>query len=217
MPFHNLISRKFFLTRLPGLAAAAAILKPRALQAGHLDGKSAPERMIDNAPSFEDGRSRKVIFVAHCVLNQNARCAGCNSFPASIPQIPQYLLENNIGIAQYTCPELASLGLGRLGNIYDQLSTAGNRRFLQGLAQDIIYQTNQYRKHGFKVLAVLGIDSSPCCGVNSHAYNGNQPGKGALMEELSAALAESGVDLPLIGIDDRDPGQALEQVKALLG
>lgn len=211
----SLPGRRAFLAGIPGLTAALALLGRNKLTAGRLEGQSDSQRMTDRFPSFEDKRSKKVVFVAHCLINQNARCNNSGNFPAAIPLIPEYLLENKIGIAQYPCPELGCLGLGREGLIYDQLSSVACRRYLRSLARDIVYQISQYRKHGFKVPAVLGIDCSPSCGVNCHAYNGAKPGKGAFMEELSEALKKAGIEIALIGVADEKPEEALAELKSL--
>ena len=215
MRFARLFSRRAFLAGASGLSVVAAIFGKKPLYGGRFEGKNFDERMIERYPAFDDNRSGKVIFVAHCVINQNARCNGSAETPASIPAIPEFLLNNQIGIAQMPCPELGCLGLGREGLIYDQLSTHGNRRYLRLLAQDVVYQIKQYLKHGFKVLAVLGINCSPSCGVDCHAYNGRKPGKGAFMEEFTEEMDKAGLDIPVIGVMDADPDKALEQIKKL--
>ena len=39
------------------------------------------ERMVERYPEFKDARSKKVMFVAHCILNQNARINKCGYTP----------------------------------------------------------------------------------------------------------------------------------------
>lgn len=215
MPLSEFFTRKRFLASLPGMSLLAAALKSGPLFAGRFEGQAFSDRMIDRFPAFDDARSRKVIFVAHCLINQNARCNGSAETPAAVRKIPEYLLANNISIAQIPCPELGCLGLGREGLIYDQLSTPGSRRYLKNLARDITYQACQYLKHGFSVPAVLGIDCSPSCGVNCHAYNGAKPGKGAFMEELTEEFGIAGLEIPLIGVEDSNPDKAVDEIKAL--
>jgi len=171
--------------------------------------------MIERYPPFNDGRSKKVIFVAHCIINQNARCNASAETPSAIPKIPECLLKRHIGIIQLPCPELGCLGLGREGLIYDQLSTPGNRRYLKFIAQDVVYQTRQYMKQGFKVLGVLGINCSPSCGVDCHAYEGEKPGSGALIEELTEILKKAGLEIPVIGVMDAEPDKAVAAIEKL--
>jgi len=203
-------SRRGFIRVLSGLSALAAGFSSRCLFAADFVKNRFGERMIERYPPFDDARSRKVIFVAHCIMNQNARINTCAYTPAAIPKIPECLLRRNTGIIQMPCPELACLGLGRGGpeEIYDQLSTPGARRYLKGMARDIVYQAKQYRKQGFRVLGVLGIDGSPSCGVDITYYGGEKPGKGAFMEELTQALADNGLDFPVRGVVDAKADQA---------
>ena len=215
MRIARLLSRRAFLGAVSGLSVLGTFLQKKLLYGGRFEGNSFDGRMIDRYPAFKDARSKKVIFVAHCIINQNARCNNSAETPASVRGIPEFLLKNQIGIAQMPCPELSCLGLGREGLIYDQLSTPGSRRHLKLIAQDIAYQITQYRKHGFKVLAVLGINCSPSCGVDCHAYNGAKPGKGAFFEELTEEFENTGLEIPLIGVADSEPEEALAKIKAL--
>jgi len=154
--------RRSFMRRLAGVSAAAGTLLAGKLSATEFVKNRHGERMIERYPEFVDARSKKVMFVAHCIINQNARINSCAYTPAAIPKITECLQEREIGIIQMACPELGCLGLGRGGpeEIYDQLSTPGARRYLRGLAESVVYQTKQYQKQGFRVLGVLGIDGS---------------------------------------------------------
>ena len=62
---------------------------------------------------FADGRSRKVVFLAHCLLNQNAISDGTAVYPAAFRELVQFFLEHQVGIVQLPCPELCCLGLDR--------------------------------------------------------------------------------------------------------
>ena len=209
------LSRRNFFGGISLISILSTFLKSGSLYAGRFEKNRFDERVIERFPAFADGRSKKVIFVAHCFLNQNARCNGSAETPSAIPRIPDLLIQRNIGIIQMPCPELGCLGLGREGMIYDQLSTHGNRRYLKLLAQDVVYQAKQYLKHGFKVLGVLGINCSPSCGVDCHAYNGAKPGKGAFMEELSEELRIEELELPVIGVADAEIEKAVEKILEL--
>ena len=203
-------NRRGFIRVLSGLSALAAGFSSRCLFATDFVKNRFGERMIERYPPFDDARSKKVMFVAHCILNQNARINTCAYTPAAIPKIPECLLRRNIAIIQMPCPELACLGLGRGGpeQIYDQLSTPGDRRYLRSIARDVVYQAMQYRKQGFRVLGVLGIDGSPSCGVDITYYSGEKPGKGAFIEELTQALADAKLDFPVKGVMDAKPDEA---------
>ena len=69
--------------------------------------------MLGIISMFDDKRSRKVILVAHCVFNQNAKLDRCAHYPGPIKEAAEILLDSGIGIIQMPCPELLALGLDR--------------------------------------------------------------------------------------------------------
>jgi predicted secreted protein len=62
---------------------------------------------------FEDRRSKRVVLVAHCVLNQNVKLDACAHYPGAIEELAAELVRRGLGIVQLPCPELACLGLDR--------------------------------------------------------------------------------------------------------
>ena len=50
---------------------------------------------------FNDGRSKKVVFVAHCFLNQNSISDGTAIYPAANKDV---VLNADISIVQMPCP-----------------------------------------------------------------------------------------------------------------
>ena len=62
---------------------------------------------------FTDGRSRRVLLIAHCLLNQNAISDGTAVCPAAFREAVRALLDGEAGIVQLPCPELCCLGLDR--------------------------------------------------------------------------------------------------------
>ena len=47
--------------------------------------------MVRIMQMFADGRSRKVVFLAHCLLNQNAISDGTAVYPAAFRELVQFL------------------------------------------------------------------------------------------------------------------------------
>jgi hypothetical protein len=76
----------------------------------------------------------------------------------------------------------------------------------------------EYRKHGFKILGVIGNDGSPACGVDFTHYVGSgfQPGAGAFVIMLREELDRQGIDLPFVATQDHQWAERLERVKALV-
>jgi predicted secreted protein len=165
---------------------------------------------------FHDCRSKRVIFLTHCHLNQNARLARCAESPAATRTLAEGLLAREVGIVQMPCPELMLMGLNR-GHIAIRsgLETFPAREALRRLARDIVFQVQQYQSCGVQVLGILGKDGSPSCGVETTSRSdgkGSIAGSGVFVEVLQEELRSAGCDVPVAGTrDDRQPA-ALEVV-----
>lgn len=64
-------------------------------------------------PAPDDVRGRCFVAVIDCILNQNARDAGAARFPAMNFELLRLCHENQVGILQMPCPEIAALGFNR--------------------------------------------------------------------------------------------------------
>lgn len=60
--------------------------------------------------SIEDKRAGKLVFLSHCMLNQNACVRGLASQPAVIREIVDLALDNDVAIYQMPCPDVTYLG-----------------------------------------------------------------------------------------------------------
>lgn len=177
---------------------------------------------------FRDGRSQKVAFLAHCLLNQNAISDGTAVRPAGFPEMVSYLLEHGVGIVQLPCPELLCLGLDRGDpqgaerpvvventRIRRAMAQAEPSRRLARLVADTMAQLLEYRRYGFQVVGILGANRSPCCGVDTTSQDDQEvPGMGVFLEALSRRLEEVGWKIPMVGFRGTD--DAVETVQRLL-
>lgn len=177
---------------------------------------------------FQDGRSQKVAFLAHCLLNQNAISDGTAVCPAGFPEMLSYLLEHGVGIVQMPCPELLCLGLDRGDpqgaerpvvventRIRRAMAQAEPSRRLARLVEDTIAQLLEYRRYGLQVVGILGANRSPCCGVDTTSQDDQEvPGMGVFLEALSRRLEEVGWQIPMVGFRGTD--DAVETVQRLL-
>lgn len=177
---------------------------------------------------FQDGRSQKVAFLAHCLLNQNAISDGTAVRPAGFPEMVFYLLEHGVGIVQLPCPELLCLGLDRGDpqgaerpvvventRIRRAMAQAEPSRRLAQLVADTMAQLLEYRRYGFQVVGILGANRSPCCGVDTTSQDDQEvPGMGVFLEALSRRLEEVGWKIPMVGFRGTD--DAVETVQRLL-
>jgi len=161
----------------------------------------------------KDVRSRKVVFVPHCALNQNARITGAADFPAMFEPLLEALRENQVGVIQLPCPELMVLGLG-WKTVREGLETAEGLAHLKLLIKDIIYIIKEYRFQEFHVAGILGKNGSPACGVTRTYLDGKQvDGEGVFIRELREALAEENLDIELFGVTDHRQEEAVDWVQ----
>ena len=114
----------------------------------------------------EDGRSGKVAFISHCVLNQNSVVGGAARYPGAMKPAIELLLENDVGIYQMPCPENSCYGAMRWGQVRSQYNTPAFRRHCQKLADMVLDEVEEYRRSGYEVLGFIMIDGSPTCGLN---------------------------------------------------
>ena len=121
--------------------------------------------MIDEA--IQDARGSKLVFVSHCILNQNAKVRGLAGHPAAIVPVVELLLTNGVGIYQMPCPEMSYLGAMRWGQVRDQYDSPMFRRACGAMAVTVLDQVEEYNRSGYRVLAFLMIDGSPVCGLRA--------------------------------------------------
>lgn len=202
------MDRKKFIKGLSCLPVAATLLSFTGEKSEYSKSKIYPLNK-GYIPKFNDARSKKVILLVHCFLNQSARIDKYASFPAAISPVIQELLKRGIGMIQLPCPETQILGLARDGEIYDLLSEPDARNELKTYANQVLELVNEYQKWDFKVLGLLGNDGSPCCGVNNHYDKGQKPGSGVFIQELKSVLAGCNPTIQMKGITDTTAEEAI--------
>ncbi len=137
-------------------------------------------------------RSKKVIFVSHCILNQNTVVHPLARSEGAYRDIVTVLMNKGIGIHQLPCPEYRYLGLKREPMTKEQYETEDFRRLNKGIAADAVGIIKEYINSGYNVLGIIGINESPTCSINGE--------KGIFMEELFRDLSEEDIKLRLIDV-----------------
>jgi predicted secreted protein len=179
---------------------------------------------------FTDKRSKQILLVAHCVLNQNAKLDRCAHYPGAIQEAAQAILSSGVGILQMPCPEMLYLGLDRQTDpredpsveaedtrIAGRMTEEPAGRLLQRLVDDLVFQIVEYRKHGFEILGCLGINGSPTCGVETSWASGREQARpGVFVQKLNEELAKQGISLPMRGIKAYEPQKAVQIVSDLI-
>lgn len=176
----------------------------------------------------------RVAFIAHCLLNQNAKVEGGALRPAVWEPVLDLLREHRYAIRQMPCPELAYGGARRFWGVREQFDTPLFRRHCRRLARLVAAVMAQHVDADDEVV-LIGIDSSPTMGVEFTCSSPTWSGRpdigeddstlvaesGIFVEELEAALAERGLPLPRrTGIrhwfPDYDPDEERQRLEALL-
>ncbi len=179
---------------------------------------------------FDDKRGKKLILVSHCILNQNAKLDECAHYPGAILEVIQLLVGKGFGIIQMPCPELIQLGLDRQTDksanptvmsedtrIAKLMHEKKAQLLCDKIADDIIYQIEEYRKHNFEVVGLLGINGSPTCGVETAWENDLEiAGYGVLIKILEAKLAQREIKLKMAGLKAYDINSALRIVNEMI-
>jgi predicted secreted protein len=138
-------------------------------------------------------------------------------------------MDQGYGIIQLPCPELMYLGLAR------QTDTAANptvsqedtriarrmreekaRALFRRIADDIVFQIEEYRQNGFEVAGLIGINGSPTCGVETTwADDEELNGYGVFLRLLHDTLEKKGILLQMTGIKAADPTAAVMAVREM--
>lgn len=164
-----------------------------------------------------DRRNRKIAFVAHCLLNQNAKVVGVASWPAMVSPVIDILSQANVGIVQMPCPEVEHLGVSRPTgeDTKEQYDTPEYRACCRRLAEQIVYHAQQYVNAGCQIVCVLGVEGSPSCSVRTvPTRNGPADGSGVFFEVLLTELEKADVEIPVIGIPEAaEMSEALAQIR----
>jgi len=171
-----------------------------------------------------DARSWKVAFVAHCLLNQNAKVAGVAGYAGAFEPVVELLSRHRAGIIQMPCPELRHLGPGRpFGtDTREQYDTPAYRLVCRQIAHEMAMETKAYLDAGYAILAVLGVEGSPSCAVNRtpRLVEGTRvlrPGEGLYIEALRTEFREAGLDeIPFLGIPESEDAGDLETALATM-
>lgn len=137
-------------------------------------------------------RSKKVVLVSHCILNQNTVVYPLARAKGAYADIIMELMKNDIGIHQLPCPEYRYLGLRREPMTKEQYDTSGFREMNNYIAKDAVKIVKEYMNNEYEVLGIIGINESPTCSINGQ--------KGILMEEILAELKEESIELKLLDV-----------------
>jgi len=147
-----------------------------------------------------------------------------------IGEVVKVLRKHGVGVVQMPCPELLYAGLKRWSRTREQYDTPAFRRYCRGLAVALADQVEEYLRCDVDVLAVVGVNGSPTCGVEetSVGFQGGDlekvelpkakslKGEGVFIEELRLELKERNISVPFLGIKDKKLREGITKLEGLL-
>jgi len=142
------------------------------------------KKILKISEELKDSRSKKVIFVAHCILNENTRYLGGAFQKGAVDNIVDEIQSKGLGIVQMPCPEQKAWG-GVLKRILIQIFDSkdkwiyklrkivlpifiwNTKRTYRHIAEETVQYIKDYIESGFEVVGIIGIGGSPSCGVKT--------------------------------------------------
>jgi uncharacterized protein YbbK (DUF523 family) len=134
------------------------------------------------AKQLSDERGKKVVFLSHCLLNENTRYLGGACERGAAPTVVRECLDRGYGIVQMPCPEQQAWGgvykrhllryfgsegtlLYRMRNLVLPILLWYTRVVYRRLARQVVRQIADYTSSGFEVVGIVGVNGSPSCGT----------------------------------------------------
>jgi len=131
-------------------------------------------------------RSKKIIILHHCLLNQNARARGTSK----VKNLSRWAADKNLEVIQLPCPEIELLGADRPPHTKEFYNQPKFRNICKRIAKETINSIKSYKKKKYKIIGIVGINRSPSCSVTKE--------KGILVEEISKALQSAKLKIPYL-------------------
>jgi predicted secreted protein len=176
----------------------------------------------------------RVAYVAHCLLNANAKVEGGAICAGVYRPLLDRLRSHGYAIRQLPCPELAYAGTRRFWAVREQYDTVVYRRHCRRLAQMAAGAMEADVKRGGEIL-IVGVDGSPSLGVEaagSDATWGGRPHmpasapypvasrRGIFIEELLDELGRRNISARFVGhghdLPDWDEAGDLARIERML-
>jgi len=161
---------------------------------------------------------KKVVFVPHCILNQNVRAVGKEKSNGSVKELVNFFAEAEIGIIQLPCPEVEfDGGLERQAKTKESYDKEIYRKHCKEISEEILKTVKKYLEKKYKVLGILGVEFSPTCGVyRIENKNKTVPGKGIFIEELEKEMQTKNFQVPIISVNLNNVFSSIEKLSLLL-
>ena len=131
---------------------------------------------------LRDERANRVVFVSHCILNENVRYLGGAFRQGAVDEVVDGLQHAGVGIHQMPCPEQRAWGgalkrslvpmyasrgtvVYRFRHLLAALLLSWTRLVYARLARHVVRDIADYLRSGVEVVGIIGVAASPSCGV----------------------------------------------------
>jgi predicted secreted protein len=143
-------------------------------------------------------RSKKMIVVCHCHLNQNARAAGIEKYPAFNPKLLTLIRKEKAGVLQLPCPETNFVGVEHAPKDQEFFDTPKYNSYVKQIAKDTVRLMKRYIAKGYKFTRFIALKSSPSCGIMFvHCKGRKIRGQGLMIEAFRRELEDAKIKLPI--------------------
>lgn len=158
-------------------------------------------------------RSKRVILLAHCILNQNTVVFPLARAKGAYKEIVDTIMEAGIGIHQLSCPEYKYLGLSRKPMNKEEYDVPDFRRVCNDIAADTTNVIKEYLSNNYEIIGIIGINQSPSCSIYGE--------QGILMEELLKSLKTEEITIKTMDVsvdysDHKDNIFDIEELKKFI-
>ncbi|TFH15659.1 DUF523 domain-containing protein [Candidatus Bathyarchaeota archaeon] len=167
-------------------------------------------------------RSNKIAVFCHCMLNVHSLENNLAEYPGLEEDIVQTAIKQGVGFVQLQCPETRLHGIERQPMPKDSYDKPHIKENYRNQAKAEVKQLKEFVKNGAEIVAVIGAEASPSCGIHYVARwkPGTDPkdrkwpdtvdfveGRGVYMEELESLLDSEGIKPIWIGV----PGVSMKK------
>ncbi|GEM_PF-1127580 len=140
---------------------------------------------------------KRVIFIAHCFLNQFIRASGVrnlykNRETALVIPLLKWAIRENIALEQLPCPEIFCEEVNRKASGKERYENPFYISVCKNLARFIVDRIEKYLKARIKVIGIIGIEGSPSCDKD-----------GIFMKEIRKELKRRKIYIPFLSIRPR--------------
>jgi len=166
-------------------------------------------------------RSKKVVFISECLLNQNIRAYGVKNTigQGAVSDIVNELIRNGIGLSPVSCPEVEYEGLKRTACGKSHYNNQEYREICARIAEKVIIRYMMYRGDNYKVGGFICVNGSPSCAIDSCALGagkGWSKEPGVFIEEFQKRLRKSNLTLDFIGAEMYNMNRTMDKIRSMV-